>query len=96
MRATMAETDANVINSILHCLRLIEQKQELLAKDGKCKESSPESVKEVLFDVHIALCKLASVLVTAPITGRMFLPLPQSYVSHEEQQESLRAQLGLH
>jgi hypothetical protein len=34
-------------------------------------------------------------LVTALITGRIFLLLPAAYVSAEDAQKSLRAQLGL-
>ena len=43
-----------------------------------------EDTRELLEDVKIDLCNLASRLVTAPITGRMFLPLPVDYVSPED------------
>ncbi|NBX17957.1 MAG: hypothetical protein EBR09_11385 [Proteobacteria bacterium] len=91
----MSGVENNVMDSVLQCIRLLAEKQRVLAKNDKGMESLNKEIQEVLFDVHIALCRLASTLVTAPITGRMFLPLPQSYVTPEEQQESLCAQLGL-
>ena len=85
----------NVVDSILKCLRLVEEKQAALRATDKGAAAALEDAREVLFDVHIALCRLASALVTAPITGRIFLPLPASYVTPEEAQASLRLQLGL-
>ena len=65
------------------------------AASGDAKAASVEELREMLEDVKIDLCRLASLLVTAPITGRIFLPLPAAYVSAEDAQKSLRAQLGL-
>jgi hypothetical protein len=91
----MTAVEDNVVDSILKCIRLVEQKQAALAAKDKSTEAAIEDARELLFDVHIALCRLASALVTAPITGRIFLPLPSSYVTPEEAQVSLRSQLGL-
>jgi len=91
----MTTVEDNVVDSILKCIRLVEEKHAMLGATEKNTEAALEDARELLFDVRIALCRLASALVTAPITGRMFLPLPASYVTPEEAQASLRLQLGL-
>ena len=52
-----------------------------------------EKTHEVLEDVKIALTNMLSLLVTAPITGRMFLPLPINFLSEEEIAASLCTQM---
>ena len=87
----MTSVEGNVIEAILKCIRMVSEKQERLEAGG----AEASGVRETLEDVRIELCRLASLLVTAPITGRMFLPLPGAYVSAEDAQKSLRSQLGL-
>jgi len=91
----MTAAEDNVVDSILKCIRLVEEKHAMLGVKDKSTKDVIEDARELLFDVRIALCRLASALVTAPITGRIFLPLPTSYVTPEEAQTSLRLQLGL-
>jgi hypothetical protein len=104
----MASIEGNVVQSILKCIRMVSEKQMLLSsislqEQRGCKlldcnatrSKFVEDTRELLEDVKIDLCNLASCLVTAPITGRMFLPLPVDYVSPEDAQKSLHAQLGL-
>ena len=100
----MASIEGNVVQSILKCIRMVSEKQQLLSslheqrgfKDCNTTRSKfVEDTRELLEDVKIDLCNLASRLVTAPITGRMFLPLPVDYVSTEDAHKSLHAQLGL-
>ena len=55
-----------------------------------------DELHEILEDVKIYLCKMLSLLVTAPVTGRMFIPLPDEYLSEETITQSVYAQLGLH
>ena len=56
-------------------------------------EKMLESAIEVLEELKITLCNMASLLVTAPITGRMFLPQPAEFVNEEMIMNSLSAQL---
>jgi hypothetical protein len=91
----MTAVEDNVVDSILKCIRLVEEKHAKLGVKDKSTKDVIEDARELLFDVRIALCRLASALVTAPITGRIFLPLPTSYVTPEEAKTSLRLQLGL-
>jgi hypothetical protein len=102
----MASIEGNVVQSILKCIRMVSEKQQLLSslhEQRGCKvpdcnatrSKFVEDTRELLEDVKIDLCNLVSRLVTAPITGRMFLPLPVDYVSTEDAHKSLHAQLGL-
>lgn len=100
----MTSIEGNVVDAILKCIRMVCEKQASMSAaqggDAKAasvdaKAASVEELREMLEDVKIDLCRLASLLVTAPITGRIFLPLPAAYVSAEDAQKSLRAQLGL-
>lgn len=93
----MTSVEGNVVDAILKCIRMVSEKQAAMsaAQGGDAKATSVEELREMLEDVKIDLCRLASLLVTAPITGRIFLPLPAAYVSAEDAQKSLRAQLGL-
>jgi hypothetical protein len=97
----MTSIEGNVVDAILKCIRMVSEKQASMsaaqggAASVDAKAASVEELREMLEDVKIDLCRLASLLVTAPITGRIFLPLPAAYVSAEDAQKSLRAQLGL-
>jgi hypothetical protein len=102
----MASIGGNVVQSILKCIRVVSEKQMLLSSIQDQQGSKvldcnatlskfTDDVRELLEDIKIDLCNLASCLVTDPITGRMFLPLPMDYVSPEDSQKSLHAQLGL-
>ena len=96
----MTSIEGNVVDAILKCIRMVSEKQAsmsaaLPSQGVDAKATSVEELREMLEDVKIDLCRLASLLVTAPITGRIFLLLPAAYVSAEDAQKSLRAQLGL-
>jgi hypothetical protein len=104
--SVLASIEGIVVQSILKCIRMVSEKQMLLSSIQEqlgCKvldwnamrSKFVEDRSELLEDVKIDLCNLASRLVTAPITGHMFLQLPVDYVSPEDTQKSLHAQLGL-
>lgn len=91
----MATVEGSVVKEILKCIRAVCEKQRLLSSvtDAQ-REGFLEETRETLEEVKIDLCNLASLLVTAPITGRMFLPSPADYVSDETVMKSLCTQLG--
>jgi hypothetical protein len=102
----MDSIEGNVEQSILKCIHMVSEKQMLLSsiQESRCCETLDcntthsklmENTRELLEDVKNDLCNLASRLVTARITGRMFLPLPKDYVSPADAQKSLHSQLGL-
>ena len=104
--SVLASIEGIMVQSILKCIHMVSEKQMLLSSIQEqlgCKvldcnatcSKFVEDRRKLLEDVKIDLCNLTSRLVTAPITGRMFLPLPVDYVSPEDTQKSLHAQLGL-
>lgn len=92
----------NVVSEILQCIKIFNLKQVELER-LICKESVINKkeccVKTFCLDAFLeldeALSSLASHLITAPITGRMFIPLPPAYVTQEEKDKSLSQQLKL-
>ena len=92
----------NVVSEVLQCIKILNLKQEELER-LLCRESVMNkkecSVKTFCLDAFLeldeALSSLASHLITAPLTGRMFIPLPPAYVTQEEKDKSLSQQLKL-
>ena len=92
----------NVVSEVLQCIKILNLKQEELER-LLCRESVMNkkdcNVKTFCLDAFLeldeALSSLASHLITAPITGRMFIPLPPAYVTQEEKDKSLSQQLKL-
>ena len=95
----------NVVSEILQCIQILNSKhkelERLSCKEGVMKHDNKKDccVKTFCLDAFLeldeALSSLASHLITAPITGRMFIPLPPAYVTQEEKDKSLSQQLKL-
>lgn len=89
----MVNINNNVVENVLECLRSIEMYKNKL----KLCTLAPPSIKEYYLDAFeeltIVLCRLITQLVTAPISGRMFIPLPASQCTHSDKQTSLTQQL---
>ena len=92
----MSTVEGSVVKEILKCIRVVCEKQLQLSASATTtqRERFIEETRETLEEVKINLCNLASMLVTAPITGRIFLPSPADYVSEETVMRSLCTQLG--
>lgn len=90
----MTNISRNVVNDVLRCVRRCSEHQTTLAGLApKDKETAQALALDMLKDMEIELCNLAASLVTAPISGRMFIPLPTEYVDRQVQAESMHAQL---
>lgn len=73
---------------------LVEDVLGLVAINKEFLQRLPASEthgKECLEDMHTHLCELLSKMITAPLTGRVFLPSPEHYVSSRERLQSLQA-----
>jgi hypothetical protein len=91
----MSTAEGSVVKEILNCIRAVCEKQRQLSSVAITqRERFIEETHETLEEVKINLCNLASMLVTAPISGRIFLPSPADYVSEETTMKSLCMQLG--
>lgn len=92
----MTNISRNVVNDVLRCIELCSAKQNALAV-MQCKHEEATGIKQhaqdMLIDIEIALCNLAASFVTAPMSGRLFLPVPNEYIDETTAHESRFAQL---
>jgi hypothetical protein len=94
--ARMTNVSRNVVNDVLRCLARCAEKQEALARlPARHDEAAAvkQQAEDALRDLEIDLCNLAASFVTAPMSGRMFVPLPNEYVSEAAARESRHAQM---
>jgi hypothetical protein len=83
-----------VLSDVLRCVqRCSEHQKTLTGLAASDRDSAQQLALDMLQDMEIELCNLAASLVTAPISGRIFIPLPPEYVDKQVQAESLHAQL---
>ena len=94
--ARMTNVSRNVVNDVLRCIAHCTEKQEALARlPARHEEAAAvkQHAEDALRDLEIDLCNLAASFVTAPMSGRMFIPLPNEYVGEAAAQESRHAQM---
>ena len=70
-------------------------KEELACLPARQQETIDLKMRaeDMLQDLEVHLCKMAASLATAPMSGRMFIPLPSEFVSEEQAYESRHAQM---
>ena len=81
---------------VLRCIARCTEKQEALARlPARHDEAAAvkQHAEDALRDLEIDLCNLAASFVTAPMSGLMFVPLPNEYVGEAAAQESRHAQM---
>ena len=74
------QTGSHVLE-IVECLRFVRESRE--------RETS---LQEVTFEIEVRLCELMQRMLTSPLTGQMFVPLPAEFLSETEIQKSLADQ----
>lgn len=90
----MTNVSRNVLNDVLHCVKRCSEHQSTLAGlTAKERETAQQLALDMLKDMESELCNLAASLVSAPISGRMFIPLPPEYVDKQMQVDSMHSQL---
>jgi hypothetical protein len=93
----MTNVSRNVVNDVLRCIARCTEKQQALAMLPTHENEHAVAVKQhaedMLKDIEIDLCNLAASFVAAPMSGRMFIPLPPEYVSEQEKHDSRHAQM---
>jgi len=92
----MTNVSRNVVNDVLRCLARCTEKQEAIARLPARQDEAAavkQQAEDALRDIEIDLCHLAASFVTAPMSGRMFVPLPHEYVSESTAAESRHAQM---
>ena len=89
----MTSVQGNVVQEVLGCIAACAEHQAALAAPEADAQKLRERALDMLKDVEQKLCALAASCLTAPMTGRMFTPLPHEYVSESERRQSLEAQM---
>jgi len=90
----MTNVSRNVINDVLRCIHRCSEHQDTMSKlVQKDKEAVRALALDMFKDMELELCNLAASLVSAPISGRMFIPFPSEYIPEEVQQDSMYSQI---
>ena len=93
----MTHMQDNVVQHLLNALQVLETHAQTLNNmphNTVDKANAKHAhMQDMLEEINILLCNLVSVMVTAPITGRMFIPLPQSKTTARAAEESMHMQL---
>jgi hypothetical protein len=89
----MTSVHGNVVQEVLGCIAICTQHQAELAVHEPDLPKLRERALDMLKDLEQKLCALAASCLTAPMSGRMFTPLPHEYVSEKNRRESLEAQM---
>jgi hypothetical protein len=89
----MTSVQGNVVQEVLGCIAACSQHQAELGVHELDAQRLRERAQDMLKDVEQKLCALAASFLTAPMSGRMFIPLPHEYVGEEQRRQSLEAQL---
>ena len=90
----MANTNGNVVEHVLQCMQVVDKHMNKIRDSSTQGETLKELCVDALEEVTVALCKLLGLLITAPISGRMFVPLPASHFDAAAKKKSLQEQLG--
>lgn len=85
----------NVVHDILRCIERCDAHKKTLASRVAAGPQSAEleTTQEVIKEIEIDLCNLLASMVTAPLSGRMFIPIPSEYTGASAMQDSLEAQM---
>lgn len=92
-RGQMTSCKGNVVQAVLHTIKRCEEHAEALRQHPADAEKLRERSLDILLDVEQHLCELAAMFVTAPMSGRLFTPLPHEHLSEAERVLSLEQQM---
>ena len=84
-----AMADHNATPLSVDVVRIIE-----FVKQCQARHVTPDEAQECFRDIHTKLCHHMSSILTSPLTGRMFVPMPTSLDTPESSAASLAQQLG--
>ena len=94
LRTEMTNVQDNIVEHVLECISLLDTYTAKYQKIGEQEHINRGSVLDMLEEISILLCKLLATMITAPITGRMFIPLPSSKFNTDDVHSSLQKQMS--
>jgi hypothetical protein len=89
----MTSCKGNVVQAVLQAIERCDEHARTLRQLPPDAESVRERALDIVQDLEQQLCQLAAMFITAPISGRIFTPLPHEYVSEAERVLSLEEQM---
>jgi hypothetical protein len=89
----MTSCQGNVISEVLKCIELCEQNNASMLHVAGDSEKIRAVALEMINEMEQRLCRLTAIFLTAPISGRLFTPLPHENILEQHIQESLEAQM---
>jgi hypothetical protein len=78
-----------VLKKIVHCSEM----QKILQSMPADAEQIRERAVDMLRDIEQQLCDLAATFITAPMSGRIFTPLPHEFATEQRLVQSLQDQM---
>jgi hypothetical protein len=89
----MTSCKGNVVEAVLQRISKCGEHQAVLRQLPADAEQLRERALDMLQDIEHDLCELAAIFITAPMSGRIFTPLPHEHTSEQVLVESLHAQM---
>ena len=86
----------NVVEQVLHCISILDTHRDAIQAQTEQSNDARqlrERSADMLQEIKIVLCNLITGLITAPVSGRMFIPLPPAHVTEADKALSLQQQL---
>ena len=89
----MTNVRNNVVEDVLKCISIIDARRDAMQAQTENAAQLRESTTDMLLEIKIILSNLIASFITAPVSGRMFIPLPPAHVTEEDKARSLQQQL---
>jgi hypothetical protein len=89
----MTSCKGNVVEAVLQIISKCGEHQAVLQQLPGDAEQLRERAIDILQDIDQEMCGLAAQFITAPMSGRIFTPLPHEHMSEQRLVESLHAQM---
>ena len=75
---------SSLVMDVVACIDMVSRARSTVASDSEAGEA--------LHSVHTQLCALMQSMLSSPLTGRMFAPIPAAIIPYEQQRQSLYEQ----
>ena len=75
---------------------LIEEVVTIIAFVNTQAASDTTNLKDFKNDIHFRLCHLLSAMLSSPLTGRVYLSTPETYIDTDEKTEAIAQTFSNH
>lgn len=81
----------NLVEELIDIVKFLKASRDRVRETP----STQNEMHEILDDLDLKLCNLMTSMISSPLTGRILMPTPASYVTQDQIQEGIRSQMGL-